>query len=464
MKQFHAALFIDYDNVRSELDRYDPAIAARFSNKTLLWLEALEKHLPLPEGIEADARRIVSRRCYASPYRINDYRRNFTQTGFEVIDCPPLTTQLKNSADIYIVMDIVDYLQRYPHIEEFIILSADADFVPVLNRLRKELKKSVIFTSYNTTSAYRNCSDRTIEADFFAKYLAVEATAPRAAQESAKSVNPPAAAAAPPPAAASAAAAPAAAIPPAPAGISPELASAITACLIRIADARMGRVAFPAAAQLLREQLAAELGGGWAGYRTFTALLEHLDLRDLDVDWKGQAIRHRNFRPDLGGWEASEREALSEFVADVLWCGRASKHVPLLRPPVYSLIFDELAAHYRRDEPGTLTQAIEAVSAACRARGAEVDAPAVRSVATGITMQQYRFSAASDARDLAALWRVQVFDLCEEPDWLRDPEEAARLAAWFHAGGERLDAARDDFLARTADEKAEGSGAGEGAT
>jgi hypothetical protein len=142
MTQLHSALFIDYDNVSIELERYDPAIAARFSNKTLLWLDALEKHLPLPDGSEAEARRIVARRCYASPQQINAHRRNFTQTGFEVIDCPPLTTHLKNSADIYIVMDIIDYLQRYPHIDEYIILSADADFVPVLNRLRKELKKS----------------------------------------------------------------------------------------------------------------------------------------------------------------------------------------------------------------------------------------------------------------------------------------------------------------------------------
>ena len=134
MTQLNSALFIDYDNVRSELDRYDPAVAARFSNKPLLWLDAFERHLPVRQGRE-EARRIVARRCYASPQRINHFRRIFVQTGFEVIDCPPLTAHLKNSADIYIVMDVVDYLQRYPHIEEFIILSADADFVPVLNRL-----------------------------------------------------------------------------------------------------------------------------------------------------------------------------------------------------------------------------------------------------------------------------------------------------------------------------------------
>ncbi|HEX6375697.1 MAG TPA: NYN domain-containing protein [Allosphingosinicella sp.] len=452
MRQLHSALFIDYDNVRTELERYDPAVAARFSNKTLVWLEALEKSMPLPSGVEADGRRIVSRRCYASPHKVNNHRRNFTQTGFEVIDCPPLTAHLKNSADIYIVMDIIDYLQRYPNIEEYIILSADADFVPVLNRLRKELKKSVIFTSYNTTAAYRNCSDRTIEADFFAKYLAVETTAPRASQDIAGK-----AARQAPPAAVSPASAP-------PAGnsdVDPQLAAAIAMCLTRAADARLGSVTFAIAAQALREELAAELGSNWAGHRTFAALLDHTNLPGLEVDSKGQVIRNPAFEVDLAGWDEEEREQLGEFVGDVLWCGRAAKHVPLLPPALYCMIFDELAKHYRQNEPGTLAHAINTVSEACRSRGAEVSAQAVRSVATGITMQQYRFSAASDANELAALWRAQVFDLCEEPDWMRETEEADRLAGWFHATGEPLEAARDDFLARTAGEKDVGAGTAE---
>jgi hypothetical protein len=457
MRQLHSALFIDYDNVRSELERYDPTIAARFRSKTLLWLEALETHLPLPDGVEADARRIVSRRCYASPHRIANYRRNFTQAGFEVIDCPPLTAHLKNSADIYIVMDIVEYLQRFPHIQEFIILSADADFVPVLNRLRKELKKSIIFTSYNTTSAYRNCSDRTIEADFFAKYLAVESTAPRPSQENAgKAVRQAS------PAPESAASAPRLSVPPTSGnGVNPQLAAAIAGCLTRAADARLGRVTFGEAAQVLREELAGQLGTGWAGYRNFAALLDHVDLPDLDVDTKGQAIRNPAFEVDLSGWDQMERDRLGEFVSDVLWCGRASKHVPVLRPPAYSMIFDELTNHFRQDDSGTLTQAISTVSEACRSRGVEVTAQAVRSVATGITMQQYRFNAATNANELAALWRAQVFDLCDEPDWMREPDEAERLAAWFHATDESLQAARDDFLARTADEKENGAGGAE---
>ena len=41
-------------------------------------------------------------------------RHHFLRAGFEVIDCPPLTAQLKNSADIRMVMDVRDILTMTP--------------------------------------------------------------------------------------------------------------------------------------------------------------------------------------------------------------------------------------------------------------------------------------------------------------------------------------------------------------
>jgi hypothetical protein len=438
MTQLNSALFIDYDNVRTELDGYDPAVAARFSNRPLRWLAALEKELKLPDGVDGEERRIVSRRCYASPRMIDGYRRNFTQTGFEVIDCPPLTTHLKNSADIYIVMDIVDYLQRYPHIDEYIILSADADFVPVLNRLRKELKKSAIFTSYNTTSAYRNCADRTIEADFFATHLAVESAAPRAAQPDEPAVEP---------------------VKPAMPGLQPseelsaELSAAVEACLVATAARRFGRVAFSSAGSALRNGLAGELGSNWAGRRTFTSLLEHVPLERLEVDWEAQIITDPKFEMVLPGWSEEERQRLGEFVLDVM-VSAAAKAPPALPPTHYSAVFDALADYYRQEEPGTFSQCIESVAATCAERGIEAGAQDIRFIATGISMQGYRFEDGGDAEQLASLWRTQVFYLCREPDWMRDPEQALLLAEWLHATGEDIERAKEDFLTRTGDEPA----------
>ena len=47
----------------------------------------------------------------------------YGDAGFEIVDCPPLTAQLKNSSDIRMVMDVRDYLTNDTYFDEFVILS-----------------------------------------------------------------------------------------------------------------------------------------------------------------------------------------------------------------------------------------------------------------------------------------------------------------------------------------------------
>ena len=42
----------------------------------------------------------------------------------------------KNSSDIRLVMDAVELLYQSPYVDTFVIVSADADFVPIVNKLR----------------------------------------------------------------------------------------------------------------------------------------------------------------------------------------------------------------------------------------------------------------------------------------------------------------------------------------
>src|SRR6185437_14860678 len=86
-------------------------------------------------------------------------RHHFQRSGFEVIDCPPLTQQLKNSADIRIVMDVSDILNHPTFFDEFIILSGDADFTPVLHRLRAHARRTVVYANDHTAQPYTAISD-----------------------------------------------------------------------------------------------------------------------------------------------------------------------------------------------------------------------------------------------------------------------------------------------------------------
>lgn len=172
---FLSAVFVDYDNIYMSLKRKSEDAAKRFAKDAQVWLREIESgrlitptNGPGTEGV----RRIVMNRCYGNPVpRRNTsdnstdmssfpfVRHHFLRSGFEIVDCPPLTAQLKNSSDIRMVMDVRDYLTHPTYFDEFIILSGDADFTPVLHRLRAHARRTVIFANDYTAAPYTAISD-----------------------------------------------------------------------------------------------------------------------------------------------------------------------------------------------------------------------------------------------------------------------------------------------------------------
>ena len=81
------------------------------------------------------------------------------RAGLEVVDCPHLTSQFKNSSDIRIACDVRDYLDHPTRFDEFIILSGDADFTPVLLSLRSHNRQTIIYANDYTSPYYKAFSD-----------------------------------------------------------------------------------------------------------------------------------------------------------------------------------------------------------------------------------------------------------------------------------------------------------------
>jgi NYN domain len=172
---FLSAVFVDYDNIYLSLKRKDEEAARRFAKNASGWIKEVELGsliTPTNGGRDTTRRRIVMNRCYGNPVPRRNNRDNstdmnsfafvrhhFLRAGFEVIDCPPLTAQLKNSSDIRMVMDIRDFLTHDTYFDEFIILSSDADFTPVLHRLRAHARRTVIFANEQTALPYTAISD-----------------------------------------------------------------------------------------------------------------------------------------------------------------------------------------------------------------------------------------------------------------------------------------------------------------
>ena len=193
--KIHSALFVDFDNIFISLRRdYDDDTAEKFATNPGRWLDWLSC-FDTPELADdgPEHRRILLRKCYLNPnggYKDNRggkgrwigygrYRVDFVRAAFEVVDCPSLTRQRKSSTDVTMALDVVDALAwQQPSFGEFIILSGDADFTPVLHRLRRHDRRVVIVTPNLISQAYRAMADVVIEADRFVEQALARKAAP----------------------------------------------------------------------------------------------------------------------------------------------------------------------------------------------------------------------------------------------------------------------------------------------
>lgn len=186
-RRIRSALFVDFDNIYLGLEEmHGPLAARRFADAPERWMRWMGRDMGLgdQEGVRPQ-RDILVRRCYLNPIAFGNQRAMFTTSAFQVVDCPPLTRGGKCSTDIHMVMDILDALHHPTHFDEFIILSADADFTPLLLRLRAYDRRTVVLAVGPAAEAYRRACDHLIRDDLFVeRALGVHESArqPRGAQ------------------------------------------------------------------------------------------------------------------------------------------------------------------------------------------------------------------------------------------------------------------------------------------
>ena len=150
------ALFVDFDNIYIGLDEEaKESIATDPQN----WLARLCAEAFGDPAKSELTRRLLLRKCYLNPQSFGRFRSDLMRAGLQVIDCPPLTAGLKTSADIYMAIDILDALSHSTRFDEFIIMSADADFTPVLLRLRAHDRRIMVITVGYASPSYRAAAD-----------------------------------------------------------------------------------------------------------------------------------------------------------------------------------------------------------------------------------------------------------------------------------------------------------------
>lgn len=260
-----SALFVDFDNVYSGLRKLDPRLADLFAQRPQDWLQWLISSLGLPDDAPAGGkRRVLVRRCYLNPQAYQRFRWSFNLAGFEIIDCPALTSEGKTSTDIHMVLDTIDLLQHEAHYDEFIIFSADADFTPVLRKLRRWDRRTTVLAIGFPSAAYRASADLLIDVDTFVRdalgYRAEEA-APVTAPE------------------------------PAPTRPSQqELTQGALAVTLRMLADSGGAVPLARVAATILSQVRGIDAESWAGFGSFRKLVESWGADAVSVDWSSDGV------------------------------------------------------------------------------------------------------------------------------------------------------------------------------
>ncbi len=100
----------------------------------------------------AEKGRVVVKRAYADWSRYRDARQELMNAGLELIEMPSAREGAKNRADIKMAVDAMEIAYSRQHVDNFVIVSGDSDFTPLVGKLR-ELNKRVIGVGRDASSA-----------------------------------------------------------------------------------------------------------------------------------------------------------------------------------------------------------------------------------------------------------------------------------------------------------------------
>ncbi|MBO3084644.1 NYN domain-containing protein [Cellulomonas fengjieae] len=417
-RRFRTALFVDFDNVYIGLQRLDPAAAEAFATNPAHWLSELES------GTDSEGdftRRFLIRACYLNPSRFSQFRPNFTRAGFQVVDCPSLTQQGKSSADINLVLDAVDALAASTQYEEFVIVSADADFTPLALRCRAADRRVTIMTASPAASAYRAVADTVITADELADL--VTQTASTLAVE-APTVEAPVASA---PAATTTA--PARAKKETAAVTEPRASTAARKAVLQRVQTADRPVPLGAIAQLAQKTEPALPESRWAGTGGFLPWLAKV------VPEVGVSSRPPGFVWDPKRFgEADLPGAVSDTAPSALQRQVvAVTDTPGLSQANYRVLLTALAADLKT-HPFDRAETSRRVRDACQKAGAKIGRSTVNFVIGGIIFTGLDLKSTTKAGDLALAWAENVVGLCRGARMQLSTGDVAAITTWVGGG------------------------------
>ncbi len=398
--ELRSALYLDFDNVYIGLRNTDPHVASAFASNPASWVEWLEAG---QDASAAVTRRFLVKACYLNPSGgFGRYRAQFLAAGFSVIDCPSLTSAGKNSADIHIVMDVLDALSHTTRYDEFVLGSADADFTPVARRVRAYDRRVTVLTAGNASAAYQSVADHVVEPEQLA--VATRYRRPNALVVPQPPAQPPVEVGGADGRAESAAAA---------------VAEKVASSLQPVPGSTAAHVALAVDPDLKNRN--------WEGTGSFGGFVQRYLPR---LSWVVDGTASHLADPRRHRVEAAETD--DEDV--VVLVARATR-APRLSSEQFVVLFQELVDEVEKNGFSVATTPVE-VRERCTARGIPVSRSAATFVVKGVALTPRRLGQNVVARpiELARAYRDSVVQSCRAVQMDLDEGDLAAIDTWILGG------------------------------
>lgn len=439
--EVYSALYVDFDSIYTRLFAQAPSLARTFATSSQRWMRWLEGHALRMMYGEGVRRRILKRCCYMNSLRYHKFRPFFLRTAFHVMDCQPLNKGGKSNADIHLVMDCMSALGHATYFDEFIILSGETDYTPLLLKLQEHARRTLVLSVGNASPTCAAASWRIREDWFLAqaleeqreegeghdendilddeRYNAHEAVPPRHSGASRSFAME---------------------------GGSEERRAAATLPAYKrillvesikqlVAESSVP-VPLPSVSQALQHDQ--EAPSDWYGAGTLRELLEILDLEPVVFCPAGKGHVYdpqRHKRPDGDDGQDNFRTRNPELYEFALKTHKVTK-APLLSPEQYAtlltMLVDEVNAHgFSRDST------IRQIEALCEDEETAIDRAQIGFVVDAVAKNEVRLDSAGKADKALTLAEVRrafsrrVAELCRQHQLELDAGERALLTAWL---------------------------------
>lgn len=404
-EEVYSALYVDFDNIYTRLRELDIDVARTFGTNPNRWVKWIENHalrILYGDGVR---RRILKRICYLNPQCFQEFRPFFIRAAFQVVDCPPLTNQGKTSADIHLVMNCMDDLNHSTRFDEFIILSGDADFTPLLLRMQEHARRTLVLSVGYSSPAYTAAASWRVREDWFIQQALederpVETYAPPARVVSTR-----------------------------PGGENLRRAAEIVKRMV--AEASQA-VPIATVGQTLQREL--EPGADWFGHGRLRDLLDALDIAPLEFS---PIVPGFVFDPDRHE-QPEERDSRDEFKAiyPELYEFALKVHrltdMPLLRPEHYKALLGYIVEEVNQNG-FFMTTTSRNVRDKCLEAGLPVARAHVNFVLVGIARGGYPLNEQQgvNMREVSKAFLRNAYDLCRMSQFsLEDQADQRMLLEW----------------------------------